>query len=60
MKVRMLIAVTGTRNRKPWPPVGDVIDLPEQEAEDLLWTQIAEGAEPASERLASRLDRLRR
>ncbi|MDP8928668.1 MAG: hypothetical protein M3O70_08870 [Actinomycetota bacterium] len=32
MKIRMKVEVTGTRNGQKWPPVGGVIDLPDDEA----------------------------
>ena len=42
MKVRMKAGLTGTRNGEPWPDRGEVIDLPEQEARDLIHSGIAE------------------
>jgi hypothetical protein len=32
MKVRMKVAISGQRNGVEWPPVGSVIDLPDDEA----------------------------
>jgi hypothetical protein len=32
MKVRMRVQVSGQRNGAEWPPVGSVIDLPDDEA----------------------------
>ena len=33
--------ISGTRNGKPWPPVGGQVDLPEQEAEALVASGVA-------------------
>lgn len=32
MKVRMSVQISGSRNGADWPPVGSVIDLPDDEA----------------------------
>lgn len=34
--VRLLIHISGTRNGEDWPPAGGRIDLPDQEAEDMV------------------------
>ena len=60
MKLRMKLTVTGTRNGQPWPPRDAVVDLPDDEAESLLWMDMAEPAEPAAALLARQLERARR
>ena len=42
MRIRMKIAMSGLRNGKPWPPVGQVTDLPTGEAQHLCASGIAE------------------
>jgi hypothetical protein len=32
MRVRLLMTISGTRNGEPWPPAGNVVDLPDDEA----------------------------
>ncbi|WP_098010486.1 hypothetical protein [Streptomyces sp. sk226] len=36
MQVRMNVTVSGTRNGEPWPEIGEVVDLPDDEAKQLL------------------------
>lgn len=36
MRVRMLVEITGTRDGSPWPPLGAEIDVPADEAGDLI------------------------
>lgn len=36
MKVRMNVSITGTRNGVDWPKAGGVIDIPANEAVDML------------------------
>ena len=60
MRVKMKVAVSGTRNGETWPPIGGVIDLPDPEAESLLWMDLAAPDEPAADRLVRALDRQRR
>jgi hypothetical protein len=36
MRVRMKIAISGSRNGADWPPAGGEIDLPDEEAEHLV------------------------
>lgn len=43
--VRMLGQISGTRDGQPWPAPGDTIDLPDDEARDLMATGIAARAE---------------
>lgn len=42
MKVRMLRTVSGFRDGVEWPAVGDVLDVPEAEADDLERIGVAE------------------
>jgi hypothetical protein len=44
MQVRMLQPISGTRNDQPWPAPGEVIDLPDDEASDLVRSGVAERA----------------
>lgn len=41
MKVTLRALITGTRNGKEWPAPGEDIDLPEQEATDLITLGLA-------------------
>ncbi len=43
--IRMLGQISGTRDGEPWPAPGDTIDLPEDEAKNLIATGIAAKAE---------------
>jgi hypothetical protein len=36
MKVRMLEQITGTRNGVEWPAIGETVDLPTEEATQLI------------------------
>ncbi len=42
MKVRMLIAISGLRNGKRWPPVGDTLEVGKTEGEKLIRNGYAE------------------
>ncbi|MFE6817094.1 hypothetical protein [Streptomyces sp. NPDC057677] len=42
MRVRMKIKISGTRDGQEWPDRGDEIDLPDDEAEQLLRYNAAE------------------
>lgn len=42
MKVKMKIAISGTRNGEPWPRTGEKTDLPDQEAAELCAAGLAE------------------
>jgi len=44
--VRLLIHISGTRNGEDWPPAGGRIDLPDQEAEDMVRNGYAAYADP--------------
>lgn len=41
MRVRLLVSLSGTRNGVEWPTKGNTIDLPEQEARDMIHAQQA-------------------
>lgn len=43
--VRMLCQVSGTRNGEPWPSRGEIIDVPDDEAEGLIASNVAEPVE---------------
>lgn len=47
MRVRMKVAISGSRNGEDWPPVGREIDLPDDEAAHLIAQGLAE--EPSDE-----------
>lgn len=48
MKVRMKVAISGTRNGSDWPPIGGDIDVTKAEAEHLITAGYAEAVdEPA-------------
>lgn len=47
MLVRMLERILGTRDGKPWPPRGGVIDLPDNEALALFAHGYAQPVPPA-------------
>lgn len=47
MLVRMKTNITGYRNEEPWPEVGETIDVPEHEAEQLIANGYAEPATAA-------------
>lgn len=42
MKVQMKSRISGTRNGQSWPDVGEVINLPDAEAVDLLNAGLAQ------------------
>lgn len=41
MKVRLKVQLSGTRDGVAWPAVGSVVDLPEDEARDMLTSGVA-------------------
>jgi hypothetical protein len=51
MRVRMKVTVSGTRDGEPWPEKGSTVDLPDEEAKQLLAGGLAEelSAEPVVE-----------
>lgn len=42
MKVRLIVELSGARNGQPWPGRGEVVDLPADEAQELVVSRIAE------------------
>ncbi|MFI9005099.1 hypothetical protein [Streptomyces sp. NPDC053541] len=46
MRVRMRVKISGTRDGAEWPDRGDTIDLPDDEAEQLIRYGGAEPTEP--------------
>lgn len=42
MKIRMKVAVSGTRNGRPWPPIGEEVDLPDHEAKEYCSAGLAD------------------
>lgn len=36
MQVRMKVTISGTRDGQPWPPRGELVDLPDGEAEQMI------------------------
>lgn len=36
MRVRMTVHISGDRNGTPWPPAGQVMDLPDREAQEYV------------------------
>jgi hypothetical protein len=36
VRIRLRVGLTGTRNGVEWPPRGSEMDLPEQEARDMI------------------------
>lgn len=53
MKVRLKTEVTGLRDGVPWPKVGGVIDLPDDEAGQLLAAKIVEPLKAAKPETAT-------
>ncbi|UPT41774.1 MULTISPECIES: hypothetical protein [Streptomyces] len=47
MRVRMKVTVSGTRDGEPWPEKGGDVDLPDNEAKQLIAAGLA--AEPDNE-----------
>lgn len=41
MKVKLKVQLSGTRDGVSWPPVGTVVELPEDEARDMLTSGVA-------------------
>jgi hypothetical protein len=44
VRVTMTQQISGNRNGEPWPPPGEVVDLPKGEATDLVQAGLAEPA----------------
>lgn len=49
MKIKLTGDVQGTRNGEEWPPRGTVVDLPDDEARQLIGSGIAVEAAKATE-----------
>lgn len=55
MRIRMKVSVSGTRNGEPWPAKGGTVELPQDEAKNLVAIGLAveaddeESGEPAEE-----------
>lgn len=45
MKIRMLVAMSGTRNGARWPALGETVTLPDAEAGRLVASGLAERAD---------------
>ena len=41
MHVKMNATISGTRDGEDWPAKGSIVDLPEQEARDLIFAGLA-------------------
>lgn len=46
-RIRMLVQITGLRNGHDWPGIGEVIDMPDDEAAIHLRMNVAEPADDA-------------
>ncbi|GLP71043.1 hypothetical protein TUSST3_76630 [Streptomyces sp. TUS-ST3] len=44
MRVRMKVTISGTRDGQPWPAQGGIVDLPDEEAKQMVAAGLA--AEP--------------
>ncbi len=42
MRVKLLVDISGSRNGEPWPQRGEVMNLPDAEAVDMLNARMAE------------------
>lgn len=49
MQVRIIQEMSGLRDGKPWPAVGELIEVPDAEAADLYRAQAAEPPEIADQ-----------
>ena len=45
MQVKMQTQISGTRNGQDWPAKGEIIDLPDDEAKDLIAGGLAEAVD---------------
>lgn len=48
MKITMRVGITGTRDGQDWPAIGETIDLPADEANELVAAGLAEAASKAA------------
>ncbi|MFF5977171.1 hypothetical protein ACFY7C_37365 [Streptomyces sp. NPDC012769] len=46
MRIRMRVTLPGSRNGAPWPAKGATLDVPDDEAEQLIRYGAADPAEP--------------
>ena len=46
--VRMTKHISGTRNGEPWPAIGETIEVPDHEADQLVHAKLAEIADGES------------
>jgi hypothetical protein len=56
MHVRMNVTISGTRDGQPWPKRGGAVDLPDDEARQMIAAGLAEehdGEDPAEENAAN-------
>ncbi|WP_371528379.1 hypothetical protein OG302_22315 [Streptomyces sp. NBC_01283] len=56
MRVRMKVTISGTRDGQPWPERGGAVELPDDEAGQMIAAGLAEehdGEEPAEENAAN-------
>ena len=51
MRVQMTVDMSGTRNGLRWPPSGEVVDLPDDEAQSLVSGGMAQPAPAQPERV---------
>jgi hypothetical protein len=42
VKVRMKVGVSGSRNGRPWPDIGEEVTLPDQEGKEMCESGMAE------------------
>ncbi|MFZ3569956.1 hypothetical protein ACOKM5_23400 [Streptomyces sp. BH097] len=56
MQVRMKVTMSGTRNGQDWPPRGELVDLPEAEADDMVRAGLAEMPDEADESEAPQVE----
>lgn len=50
MRVKMIVQLSGTRDGKPWPGRGEVVDLPDEEAAQMCASGMAETAKSGTEK----------
>ncbi|MFC8156314.1 hypothetical protein ACFUO0_20065 [Streptomyces cinereoruber] len=53
MRIRMRVTLSGTYNGAPWPPRGEALDVPADEAEQLIRYGAAELVEDTPEEPAA-------
>lgn len=50
MRVKMKVQLSGTRNGKPWPSMGETLDLPAEEAAQMCASGMAETVKGETEK----------